>query len=126
MQNNQLTKIYCYRDALISSNEDNNFAVFLNSLTEEETSIYLYIESKRVESFLTDLGLLQNNCISENEIANSHQIKSKNDFNFLIKFIKDLSEFPKPSHEERERIITKYNKLFKKLTDVEQTFFLHC
>jgi hypothetical protein len=121
-----INNIFYYKNALILANEDDNFRKFLNSLNEEETETYLYIESKRIECYLKELSIFDFEGNPDGHNNNSHIIKSQKDYSFLKDFVRDLNELPKPEIKLRNSLIGKHKEFVRELTDSEIFFFQSC
>jgi|GEM_PF-3700080 len=126
MQTSNLSEIIFYKDKLILSNTDVHFSDFINGLTEVELSGYLYIEAKRVECFLNELGLNNSDNNAKNDMLHHHAIKSQDNFLFLIKFVNDCANFPKPDLKTILSLISKHETYIRKLTELEKKFFHEC
>ncbi|MFH1049671.1 MAG: hypothetical protein V1779_01935 [bacterium] len=122
-------KIAGYRNALIMNNDNLQFKYFLESLSFEELKAYLYIESKRIECFLSEIGCgFENYAVAKknNKKINRHILKSQSSYDFLINFCNDCGKKPKPVPELIHKIFEKHKLHLRELTENEKHFFMEC
>ncbi|ROL61507.1 hypothetical protein D9V86_05475 [Bacteroidetes/Chlorobi group bacterium ChocPot_Mid] len=115
-----------YKNALIRSNNDEDFSGFIENLSEEELISYLYFEAQRSKCFLEELGLATDGEINRLFKDNRHLIKSNSKYDFMINFISDITKFGKSSEEVIRNVIKKYNEHIRVLSEDEIKFFMEC